>query len=652
MRTWFWAGLLSIALLASAVACGHPHRAIGRRIVVLGFDGLDYGLTRELMAEGRLPHFSRLAAAGTFSALGTSIPPQSPVAWSNFITGLDAGGHGIFDFVHRDARTLTPYLSTTRTTPSRWSVPLGPWQLPLSGGRVELLRHGTPFWKVLEGAAVETTVVRMPANFPPSGAATRELSGMGTPDLLGTYGTFAFYTSGPLALAGESVSGGIVYPVDVEDGGVVRAALEGPDNPFRRRPEKVRAEFTAYVSADRRYAKLVVGGEERLLRVGEWSDWVPVDFALAPSQRLRAAVRFYLKSLDPSFALYVSPLNLDPISPALPISSPSSYARDLARATGRFYTQGMPEDTKSLKGGVLTPAEFLQQARLASGENERQFRYVLDRFDDGFLFYYFGHVDQVSHMMWRAMDPGHPAYNAATDAPFRTVIPDLYAGLDAVVGRVLDRMRRDDLLIVMSDHGFASWRRTFNLNAWLRDNGYLSVRDESAGEPDAASMLSHIDWRRTRAYGLGLNGLYVNLRGREAYGIVPPDGRDALLTEIAARLLRTTDPSTGTPAVTKVYRSDRTYGSAGFRDIAPDLIVGYARGVRNSDESAVGAVQREVMTDNVSPWSGDHCMDPDTVPGILLTSRALRKPAPTLQALPASILDELGIGGFPRQEDH
>lgn len=632
----------AVVLLASA-GCGPYHRAIGRRVIVLGLDGLDFSLTRDLMARGRLPHFAQLAARGGFAPLGTSVPPQSPVAWSSFITGLEPGGHGIFDFIHRDPTTMTPYLSTTRTEPPSHFVSLGRWQLPLTAGGVERLRKGPAFWNLLGAHGIDTTIVRMPANFPPSGTATRELSGMGTPDLLGTYGTFSFYTSDPLEAAGP-VAGGTIYSVEVRDG-VVRGTFEGPDNPLLKRPEKVKADFVASIDTSHTYAKIAIGGQERLLRVGEWSDWVPMTFELTWGQ-IRAQCRFYLKQVTPHFALYISPLNLDPLSPALPVSTPGTYAADLARATGRFYTQGMPEDTKSLKTGVLTATEFLQQARLAADETERQYRYVLDQFTDGFLFYYFGNVDQVSHMMWRAMDPQHPGYDPNVDPQYRSVVEDLYVEMDAVVGRTLSSLGPDDLLVVMSDHGFVSWRRAFNLNTWLRDNGYLTLRQRRRGAP--ATSLADIDWSRTRAYGLGLNGLYINLRGRESSGIVDPGARDALVREIGEKLRQTIDPRTGMPAVTRTFRREEAYTLTGNEDIAPDLIVGYAKGTRASDESALGGVPAEVIVDNLGAWTGDHCMDPDAVPGILLTNRPLRARAANLQELAPAILAELGIDGFPR----
>jgi predicted AlkP superfamily phosphohydrolase/phosphomutase len=638
------AGVLACAL-GTTLACDRS--AGGRRVIVLGFDGLDYELTRDLMARGKLPNFTRLAAQGAFAPLGTTVPPQSPVAWSTFITGLDPGGHGIFDFIHRDPDTMEPFLSTTRTAAGGRTLKMGGWQFPLSGGTIELLRQGQPFWEVLEDHGVETTIVRMPANFPPSGSATRELSGMGTPDILGGYGTFSFYTSEPFAFGGRTLSGGTVYPVEVVDGRV-RAALEGPDNPFRVAPEKVRAEFIADVDSSRRFVKLVVGAEEHVLAVGEWSDWVPIELPLMPSQTLGAVARFYLKDLDPYFELYVSPLNIDPLSPAMPVSFPDEYAAELARATGRYYTQGMPEDTKSLRTGVLGPDEFLEQAKIAGDENRRQYQFVLDRFTGGFLFYYFGNVDQVSHMMWRPRDPGHPAYDEAADRRHAEVVEQLYAGLDTIVGETAARLGPDDLLVVMSDHGFTSWRRSFHLNSWLRDQGYLVLRDPNAEDP---GLFGNVDWTKTRAYALGLNGLYINLAGREKNGVVDPAERDRVAAEIADKLLATVDPATGAPAVTKVYRREQVYRLAGVERIAPDLIVGYAKGTRGSDESALGGLPREVIVDNRDPWNGDHCMDHESVPGILLASRALRQPAPSLETLAAAILAEFGIDGFPMREN-
>ncbi len=633
--------LLLIAGLGGGCSRGNGGGpAQGKRVIILGFDGLDYGYTKKLMEEGRLPNFSRLAQEGTFGPLETSIPPQSPVAWSNFITGMDSGGHGIFDFVHRNPETLIPVFSMSEVSAGGTTLKIGKYQFPLSGGSVELLRRGRPFWEVLENHGIETTVIRMPANFPPSGTATRELSGMGTPDLRGGYGEFSFFTSKLFAFAGEDIAGGDVYEVDIYDG-VIEAKLLGPDNPFLIETEKLTSDFTVYLDPVDPVAKIVAGSEEVVLREGEWSGWVPVEFSMIPTQTLGGMVRFYLRSVRPDFELYASPIQIDPMAPALPISTPEDYASELAKAVGRFYVQGLPEDTKAHESGVFTTEEFLAQAHLAGKELADQFPYVLDQFQEGLLFFYLGNVDQVSHVMWKVLDPGHPMYDPDVDPKYAGLIADLYVGMDAVVGQALERLTTGDTLFVMSDHGFASWRRSFHLNAWLKEKGYLAVKDP--GMENDPGLFMNVDWAHTRAYGVGLNGLYINLKGREKNGIVPEEKRKALMDEIAAALLAEVDPKTGGPVVTKAYQREEAYKDRGELEIGPDIIVGTAKGTRISGHSALGAVGKEALTDNVDEWSGDHLMDHETVPGILLTNRPLKKPAPRLQDLAQSVLLEFGI---------
>ncbi len=627
--------LVPILLLVAAVAAAAAaRRTADPRVFVLGFDGFDFALTRDLMAQGRMPNFSKVAARGSFTPLVSSVPPQSPVAWSTFITGRDPGANGIFDFVRRDHKTMLPDLSTTRTE-SAQSMSLGNWLIPLSSRRIESLREGEPFWDALTRHGIETTIIRMPTDFPPTGSATRELTGMGTPDILGTYGQFSFYTSAARSPR-SSVDGGTVYRAEV-DAGVAKGVLEGPLQPHLTGRQQMQRPFDVTIDAARQHARIVVGGETRSLKVGEWSDWVPVTFDVWPLQTLRAECRFYLKQLDPNFELYVTPLNMDPLAPELPISTPAGYAGDLARATGRFFTQGMPEETNGLIDGVFTREEFLRQAKLAQAENLRLFRYVLAHFDRGLLFYYFGNVDQVSHMLWGARDPGHPAYNKARDERYAHVIDDLYVEFDAIVGETLQHVGPQDLLVVMSDHGFTSWRRSFNLNSWLRNEGYVVA---ATGSDDAT--LGQVDLRKSRAYGLGLNGLYLNLKGRESTGIVDPGQRDALLSELTTKLRAVIDPATGQPAVSTVFRRDDVY-SPGHEDIAPDLIVGYAKGTRVSGESALGILSPTVFADNKGAWTGDHCMDPEVVPGILLTNRALKQRVQALQVLAPAIAGELGV---------
>jgi len=634
--------------IATLAACGGSE-PVGHQVIVLGFDGMDYELTRRMMSEGRLPNLQRMAEGGAFSPLETSIPPQSPVAWSDFITGLDSGGHGIFDFLHRDPETMVPYLSTTITEPPGRTLTLGRCEIPLSGGGTVLMRQGVPFWEVLEEQGVPTTIVRMPANYPPSGTASRELSGMGTPDILGGYGTYSLFTTAPERLGGSPK--GDVQRAEIRRG-VFNGSLRGPPNFLLVELEELRSDFTVYLDPVRPVVKIEIGDEEVILQEGDWSDWVPIEYRVEcpflPSQKLHGMARFYLKQVRPEFQLYATPVNFDPLDPDTPISTPDDFATELAEG-GRFYTQGFPEDTDAIRDGLFDEDEFLAQAALAAEEIRRQYMALLEEFEDGFLFNYFGFLDQVSHIMWGATDPEHPAYDEARDAPYANVIENLYMEADDIVGETLDRLEElggSGTLIVMSDHGFTSFRRAFSLNSWLEQNGYLTVQDRNRRDLD---FLQNVDWSRTQAYALGLSGLYVNLEGREAFGIVPPAERGVLLREITRGLLREVDPATDQVAITRVYPRDETYTDVGHAEIGPDLVIGFAKGVRSSDASAAGGIPAEVLSDNTDAWSGDHIMDHETVPGVLVSNRPLQVPAASLKELAAAVLAEFGVEGFPQR---
>ncbi len=483
------------------------------RLIVIGFDGMDYKLLKNLMSEGKLPTFKKLSEEGDFKALGTSIPPQSPVAWSNFITGMNPGGHGIFDFIHRDPKTMFPYLSTSKTEQAEKTVTIGKWVIPLSSGEVKLLRQGKAFWEYLTEDGVPTTIFRVPANFPTTSATeAKQISGMGTPDIQGTYGTFSYYTDNPPEEYSD-ISGGQIFPVRVKRN-VVKAKLPGPLNTFKKNAPESKVEFKVYVDPEQPVAKIVVQDQEIILQEGEWSDWVKIKYSLVPYlQSTTGIVRFYVKELHPDFKMYVSPVNIDPSSPALPISTPDEYAQELANEIGLFYTQGIPEDTKALSEEVLTDHEFLEQTNIVMEEEMKMLIYELERFKSGMLFFYIGRVDQLSHMFWRTMDPKHPAYDSATE--LRQVIENAYIEMDGILAQILQKVDNDTTIIVLSDHGFAPFYRAFNLNTWLKNEGYVTLTDDEESE-----FFQNVDWNTTQAYGVGFNGLYINQKGREREGIV------------------------------------------------------------------------------------------------------------------------------------
>lgn len=626
-------------LLAVPTSCNRPvPPAPAHRLLVLGFDGIDPRLLDRFMAAGALPNFTRLAATGSYRQLATTIPPQSPVAWSTFITGLDPGGHGIYDFVHRDPApagggAILPFLSTSRVEEDEHRLILGRYALPLRSGKTALLRHGKAFWNVLAEHGVPATVLKIPANFPPEPSRQRTLSDMGTPDIRGTYGTFSFYSSDPADGGARGVSGGLIHAVAVSDNHA-HAEIPGPVNPFRSATERANRGFDVYLDPDTDMAKIEVGGHELLLRKGEWSSWVPIEFDLIPGlASVHGIVRFHLVQVRPNLRLYTTPVNIDPQSPALPISTPADYARDLFEHAGYYSTQGLPEDTAALMANVLDDSQWLTEADDIYTERVRLFEVELERFRSGLLFAYFGGVDQVSHMFWRTLDTPDAHAGAILDA---------YRQLDAVLGRTLAAIEKradDTTLIVLSDHGFAEWKRSVQLNGWLRAEGFLTLR---SGVSVGRELFADVDWAHTRAYGLGLNGLYVNLAGRERYGTVQPRQREELLAELSRRLLAWQDPQSGEAVVSRVYRRDQVYGPA-YRELAPDLIIGYKRGYRVSSGSAMGEVKPELIEDNAKKWSGDHCMAADEVPGVLLSNRPIESATAGLQDVAPTVLSEFGI---------
>lgn len=426
-----------------------------------------------------MPNCQRLISEGGFRPLQTSDPPQSPVAWSNFISGTNPGGHGIFDFIARDPETMLPYQSTARVEETGEPFRLGKWQIPLAGGQPQNQRKGPTFWNDLVQAGVQTTVFRVPANFPPSETEATTVSGMGTPDLQGGYGIFTYLTDDARQWT-RDVSGGHIVRVDV-DNHVVEAKLFGPVNSFTAEQARVSVPLIVYLDPVEPIARVEIQETAVLLKEGEWSDWLPVRFPLIPGAASVSGIcRVYLKQAHDGFALYVSPLNIDPNDPSLPLSTPPDYVRRLAREHGYFYTQGMIEDTHALSAGVLSEAEYRQQATFVIDERMRFFEHELARFDDGFLFFYFSSLDLSSHVFWRTLDPGHPRYSENLANQHADFIPQLYARIDTAVGRVLELADEQTVVMVMSDHGFTSFRRQFNLNSWLMDNGYVRQQRNAA----------------------------------------------------------------------------------------------------------------------------------------------------------------------------
>ena len=588
-----------------------------RRVVIVGLDGLDPRDVRRLMARGELPHFAALAKRGFFTELRTTCPPISPVAWSSFMTGANPGKHNIFDFLNRDLRTNMPELSSSRIDFTRRGKPV------LRG-----LRRSKPFWHILGDYGVPATVLRVPITFPPERFRGRCLAAMCVPDLRGTQGMFTVFEEAADSAGAAAATGGRRIHVTFTDERI-RTALPGPTVGER----ELSAPLTIRLRGDG--AALSIGAERVALTRGQYSPWVRVAFRTG-RRRAYGICRFLLVSAQPAFRLYVTPINIDPARPSLPISHPLFYAVYLARLHGPFATLGVAEDTWALNERVIDHEAYLAQVADIHDERERMFFDALARSRSGLLACVFDTPDRVQHVFRR--EPGddgdlEPRHRGAVDAMCRR--------MDALLGRILARIDDRTALFVMSDHGFGDFRRGLNLNAWLRDEGYLALNDA----PADAEYFANVDWSRTRAYAFGLAGIYLNLRGREQRGIVSPGAEAAALkAELSAKLAALRDGPAAEPPVRRVYDAAQAY-TGPYKDNGPDLIVGYANGYRASWHGAVGRTDGAVFEDNAKAWRADHCIDPALVPGILLGNQPLdtAERIPHIMDIAPTVLSIFGI---------
>ena len=644
-----------LRMLYRWIAVGNPYqKAQSKRVVILGLDGMDPGLATKFMLEGRMPNFAKLAERGVFRPLDTSVPSMSPVAWSTFATGVDASRHCIYDFLTRDPCTYAPMLSSTSIVNPKRSLQVGRYAIPLGKARMKLRQKSQHFWKLLGDKNIFSIIQRVPITFPPVPFKNGLLlSGMCVPDLRGSQGTFSFFTTQTRADGESAFVGGEQTALRRGKTGEIRSRIVGPDHALLRSGGRMTLPFTLAAATDGRSATLAIEGidEPIALTVGEYSDWVELPFSAGLGVTVRGIAKFYLLSAAPEINLYMTPIHIDPEHPAMPISHPEVYAIYLAKKQGKFATLGLAEDTWALNNRVVDEKVFFEQAMCFHEERERMFLDAIAQAKRGLVTTVFDTTDRVQHMFYRYLDPTHPA-NAGKDTEvWKDAIGRVYEQADALVGKVWHLVDDPDTtFMVISDHGFTNFRRCVNLNSWLRDNGYLYLKDENART--SGEYLDGIDWTRTRAFALGLTGLFVNRRGREKSGIVA-EGNEyrRLVQELAEKLGSLIDPQTGERCVRRVAVSHQFFRGP-YRFDAPDLLIGWEGGYRHSWECATGQVTESVFTDTTRSWSGDHCVDPSIVPGVLFCNRAITSENPRLVDIPASVMRLFGqpVPGYMQGE--
>lgn len=599
-------GLGIIAFMVSSHFSAKKNRTV-KRVVVLAFDGMDPVLLEEGIGKNLLPAFAGLKKTGYFQPLATVMPPQSPVAWASFSTGVVPVKHGVYDFITRNPKD---------------------YSLSLTFESAKQIRQ-KPVWEYLTDNAIPMNILFLPDTYPPPKKISGSLiSGMGTPDLLGTQGTASLITSKyyPKNNAGN------MNIITIPNQDTVTLRINGPAYRALRGVEI--SSFPVEIKRIKDAITIHIQKSTVTVRKGEFSPWIPVSVPIDFFLTYNGMVKFFIKEISPDIELYLSPINFDPLKSPRPISYPGGYAKDLARRYGLFSTLGLPYDATAFNEGIFDEQAFLQHTEEISKERESVYFGEVGRFHSGLLVGYFGFTDTLSHMFWRQKSDTKSSYN--------TVIMDAYKRADAIVGKTLSLLRPDDVLFVISDHGFSSFDYEIDLNAWLAKNGYLVLKD---GLTKELSLLESLDWSKTKAYALGYNGIYINQKGRERDGIVAKEDATALEEEVKKKLLSFKNPHTGNSVIKHVYT---TAELGAVNDMnAPDILVGFYKGMRASFATAIGGVGEDIIKPRTSVWSGDHLFDASEVPGVLLSNVKIATGSPSITDITPTLLSLFGIPQSP-----
>lgn len=607
-----------------------------KKAIVIGLDGLEPSIVEAMLGRNELPNLARIRQAGSYSRLRTTYPAQTPVAWSSFMTGTNPGGHGIFDFISRDPASYQPDAAL-----SRFERPKNVLAQP----RVVNQRKGVPIWQTLTRAGVPSTILRCPCTFPPESLHGRMIAGVGVPDLRGSQSKGTFHTQDKTVLAEENEQ-----LIQLDSGADLTSRVIGPRNTKLSPPSDTFCEIRVQVDKASRRLVIQTGGTPAKIEVAEkgWSEWVRFKFKFSMLQSVTGIARFYVRQIEPHVEFYVSAVNFDPAAPMFPVSSPGDYAKELSEKVGLFSTLGMAEDHNGLNNGRLDEFAYLQQCDLVLRERERMMQFELGRFTEGFFYMLFDTPDRVQHMLWRFRDPQHPCFEPDLSPELATRIEEHYRKCDALLAAVLDKVDENTLLVVLSDHGFGTFRRAFDTNTWLWQNGLLALKDNHKPGEELGAGFSSVDWSKTSAYAVGLGGIYLNFKGREHAGILEEGTEaDQVRRAIQSGLANLPDTHTQRAAIRNVSRREDLYSGA-FVGNSPDLLVNFNPGFRVSWHTAVGGFADSLIEDNMRRWSGDHIVDPETVPGILFMNRAMRPSpdsinSPRIIDLAPTILNHLGV---------
>jgi len=643
-----------------------------QKMVILGFDGMDPDLVEQFVRDGKLPNLKRLIDQGGLYPLATTHSAESPTAWASFATGVNPGKHNIYDFLVRDTGTYLPDLGMVRREPARFLF----GYIPIARPKVHSIRGGTSFWVTAGREGVRSSILTVPVTFPPEEVPNGELlSGLPLPDIRGTMGTFYYFATDLSRYEeGNTEMGGILKRLLVEND-VAHTELVGPPNPVVRQQvelirrkgptlsdqdraqlaelqqrEDVRLPMTVRWNRADKTATVDLGGQSITLQPGRWSKWVDLEFRINFLVRVRGMAQLLLMNADRELRLYVSPVNWKPDAPPIPISYPAGFSGELFDKIGYYRTLGWAEATWPLNEARMDEQTFMDDLYKAFDDRAQVILTRLAAREWDLLVGVIESTDRVQHMMWRLIDPKHPMYDAALAAKFGTAIESVYKRADTFVGEVMDRVDPGTPIMVVSDHGFHSWRKAVNLNTWLVQNGYMTLQGQRPADKKLDDLFGggtfweNVDWTRTRAYAMGIGQVYFNLRGRESRGIVSP-GAEArqLADELSSRLLTMKDPDDGAPIIRSIYKRDDIY-SGEFLGNASELQVGMHDGYRVSWQTTLGGSPEGLVYPNMKKWSADHGgYDYATTAGVLIVNRRLTTATPSIMDVAPTVLKYFGV---------
>lgn len=575
------------------------------KILFIGIDAMDPRIVDAL----DLPNLKGLK---TYKRLETTIPPETPVAWSAASTGTNPGKFGIFDFISRDPKTYLPKLNLSHE--KRGMVKTS----------YVTANRGVPFWKILSDNGIKSTIIRWPVTFPADRIKGRILSGLGVVDLKGMLGKYSFYTNEDINPDKEGSEKRIKVDFNADS---AETFVSGPLINKGGKMKDVKAKLGIKINGDA--INILINGRDYQLKEGQWSGFIRTEFKVY-FLKVYGIFRLYLESINP-FRMYMTSVQIDPENQNnLNITHPEDYGKELVENIGMFHTLGIPEDTKAVTEGAMKKDVFISQTNQIEEERTKMFEYEFKRFDQGLLALVFDSGDRIKHLFWNKRLCGK-GFNEK-DIPEE--IKDYYKKKDKLIGEIISRIDDYTKLIIMSDHGFNNFDRKVNINNWLVENGYMKANGKGL-------LFESVDWEHTKAYSLGFTSIYLNIKNREGKGIVDSEEKKLLIKEIIEKLKELKDGDK--PVFTNIYEGDEIY-EGDFSSDAPDIVLGFSPGYRMSWKSVSGGLDDNIISDNDEEWLGDHLIDRTHVPGVLFTNFEINKESPSIIDIAPTILKLFDIG--------